>query len=800
MKKWEGYLRKLRSWLLMSWYVLFYGQARLKESWILIDSKNGKDLGSNLLRIAEELAQNPDYRNYKVFISYGMGKKKDIRRRAQRYGLKAAFIWEGGFRYARICALAQYLFTDTSFPLWYTKKEGQIITNTWHGTPLKKMDRDVKDRAYDMGNVQKGQLIADYLIYPSDYMKEIMAYAYFLTNLYQGKILCSGYPRNSVFFDLERGRRLRDSLGLKNKKLYGYMPTWRGVLKHIDSGKNARQTERFLTELDRELGEDEVFFVRLHPFIKDTIHYFRYRHIRPFPEDYDPYDILNLCDCMVTDYSSVLFDYANSRKKLILFVFDKESYIGERGLYVSMDTFPFPQVRSVQELLLELRTPKTYDDREFLKKFCPYDGPDTARKLCRHIVKGEKVFEEFHTNGNGKENVLIYSGDLSRNGLTTSLLNLFSNIDMEKRNYYVTFSSASLQKEPERVSLLPQQAGMFPIASLKGESLGEGIAAFLYFFGHMTAPFLRKKVERFFKRLYESNFGFCRFDAVIQYAGYDRKVIQMFQQAPTERMIFAHNDMLRELAFKYHPKEPAFRTAYQNYDKVIPVTEDIYPSILQLRGRAENICVVNNCHDYASVLERAGHALAFQKNTNCNVSIEKLRKILNGKSRKFINIGRFSPEKGHDMLIEAFHRYYKENPDSYLIIIGGYGSLYQQTVSRAEALPCRGHIVIIQCIANPMPILKKCDLFVLSSRYEGMGLVLLEADTLGIPVISTDVPGPRGFLKRHGGYLVSADAAGICEGFRAFDEGRVKRMDIDYEKYNRSSVQQFESLFAKGRA
>lgn len=112
-----------------------------------------------------------------------------------------------------------------------------------------------------------------------------------------------------------------------------------------------------------------------------------------------------------------------------------------------------------------------------------------------------------------------------------------------------------------------------------------------------------------------------------------------------------------------------------------------------------------------------------------------------------------------------------------------------------KAVSCGEHIVIIQCIANPMPILKKCDLFVLSSLYEGLGLVLLEADTLGIPVISTDVPGPRGFLKQHGGYLVPPDAEGICEGLRAFDEGRIKAMNVDYEEYNRGSVRQFENLF-----
>lgn len=85
----------------------------------------------------------------------------------------------------------------------------------------------------------------------------------------------------------------------------------------------------------------------------------------------------------------------------------------------------------------------------------------------------------------------------------------------------------------------------------------------------------------------------------------------------------------------------------------------------------------------------------------------------------------------------------------------------------------------------------------LSSLYEGLGLVVLEADTLGIPVISTDVPGPRCFLKKYGGYLTSPDVGGIYEGMKAFEQGKVKVMNVDYEEYNRNSVRQFERLFSE---
>ncbi len=796
MKKIKKILRTLKSWLRMSWYVMFYGKDVLKEYWILIDPKNGKDLGGNLLRIAEELTHAPEYSRYRIFMSCNKEKRADLYKMIERYGLKGVtLITESGFRYARIAALAKYLFTDTSFPLWFIKKEGQIITNTWHGTPLKMMGKDVQNRAYDMGNVQKNHLIADYLVYPSDYMKDHMVSAYFLRDLYRGKILCSGYPRNSVFFEQERGERLRRDLGFEGKRLYGYMPTWRGVLKHIDSEKNTYQVEYFLVELDKKLTDEEIFFVRLHPFIDNTIRYCRYKHICPFPEGYEPYDILNMCDCMVTDYSSVMFDYANARKKIILFVYDRELYMDERGVYVSIDSFPFPQVRRVEDLLRELRSPKQYDDSAFVEEFCQYDKRDVAQGLCRHIIRGEKVFEEHTTAKNGKENVLVYSGNLAKNGLTTALLNLFSNIDMEKRNYYVTFRSSSLQKDPERVAMLPAQVGFYPIASVKNQTFGEGVAAFLYFNKNVTRPFVVKKVDRYFKRLYQGTFGLCGFSSVIHYAGYEKDIINLFLQAHAQRMIFVHNDMVGELKSKGNQHGPTLRRAYHDYEKVVPVTKDIYTPTLELGRRRENIQVVNNCHDHKTVIEKAEKELQFDETTVCNISEGALKEILDSSAEKFINIGRFSPEKGHHLLLKAFERYHKENPDSYLIIIGGYGALYEQTLAWAEAMPCSSHVVIIRSISNPMPILKKCDLLVLSSLYEGLGLVLLEADTLGIPVISTDIPGPRCFMERYGGYMVPADVKGIYRGLKAFDQGKVKAMGVDYEGYNRDSVQQFESLF-----
>ncbi len=798
MKRLQKLLKKLLDLLVVSWYIRYYYRPVVKDRWVLLDSKNGKDLGSNLLRIAEELSRNPDYKEYRIFLSCNKDKREQIRAMAARYRLRVTLIKETRFRYAKVIGLAKYLFTDTSFPAWYAKKKGQVITNTWHGTPLKMMGKDVADRSYDMGNVQKNYLIADYLIYPSDYMKDIMVSAYFLEQLYQGKILCSGYPRNSVFFDEARREEVRGQLPFAGKKLYGYMPTWRGNLKNIDSEKNTDLLEYFFAQLDEELTDEEVFLVRLHPFIHDALDYGKYRHIQPFPEEYEPYDILNVCDCLVTDYSSVMFDYANCGQKIILFVYDYEFYMDERGAYVSLRDFPFPKVRRVEELVRELRLPKEYDDRAFREKFCQYDGEQVPAKLCRQIFRGEQVFPEERTCHNGKENVLIYSGSLAKNGITTALLSLLKNIDLTERNYFITFRSGYLRRDPLRIQMLPEGVGFLPIPNVRMHSYGESKAVKKYFEKNDTSRAVMKKVDRFYQRLYQRNFGHCHFDAAIHFHGYEKEVINLFQHADATRMIFVHNDMVSEIRTKGNQHEPTVRRAYHDFEKVVPVTQDIYEFTLQLGGRKENLQVVNNCHDWQAVLAKATQELAFEANTSSTVRLEELKEILDSDARKFITIGRFSPEKGHDMLMEAFDRYHKENPDSYLIIIGGYGAIYDQTVALAGALSCGKNIVIIRSIANPMPVLKKCDLFILSSHYEALGLVLLEADTLGVPVISTDIPGPRGFMTEHHGMLVPESAQGLYEGMLAFDRGEVQPMNVDYAAYNRQAVQEFENLFEGG--
>lgn len=796
MKKLKRIFKKVKSMLRSAWYIHYYYSSDLDGNAILLDSKNGKDLGGNILRLAQELSGNPVYSNYKLYFSSNKDRKNQLKKTLELYHItNANIVKEAGYRHYKLLARAKYLITDTSFPMEFVKKEGQVITNTWHGTPLKKMGKDVDNQAYSMGNVQKSLLLSDYLLYPSDYMRNIMIKAYCMDNLYKGKILCSGYPRNSVFFYPEEGKLLRTKLNMADKKVFAYMPTWRGVVGKVETEAQVLEVQNYLIQIDEVLCDDELLLVRLHPFVAKSIDYRKFQHICAFPDDYDPYDILNMVDCLITDYSSVFFDFSNTGKKIVLFVYDKEQYLDDRGIYVQLDSFPFPQVQNVSDLVKELRKPKNYDDTEFRKTFCQYDRKNVAQTICRHIILREKALEEETVINNGKDNVLIYCGVLAKNGLTTAFLNLLENIDHTKRNYFVTFVKSSYRKDPLQVKLLPSWVGIVPITGFFGRTPLEVLATVLYFRKKKKSKWIIKYVDRYYAREFKKNYGESDYTYVIHYSGYGEKTLTLFQNAPGKNIVFVHNDMVKELELKTNQHEHTVKRAYAEYFKVVPVTTDIYEPTFELGGNRNNLSIVNNCHDYQGVIRKSNEKIIFDEKTISTVSNEELENILNNSENKFITIGRFSLEKGHQMLLNAFDKYYKINEEGYLIIIGGYGQLYDETLQYAQNLKSKNHIIIIRFMSNPMPVLKKCDLFILSSLYEGLGLVILEADTLGLPVISTDIPGPRGFMKKYGGYLVTPSVDGIYNGLLAFDRGEVPVMNVDYKRYNGYAIEQFETLF-----
>lgn len=785
--------KKIRKLLVINYYVSCHKNKKIKPNFVLIESKHGKDIAGNMFYLLREINEN--YIDKKVYIVCTNKDKFKIKELLKYYNIKDfGFVKKNSLKYYKYLALSKYIFTDTSLAGLYIKKDDQIFVNTWHGTPLKLMGKKEKSKKYSIANVQKNHILANYLIYPSEYMKDIMDEAYMIDNFYNGEYLMEGYPRNSIFFDLERASQLREELQLGDKKVYVYMPTWRGILNKQRDQEQIERLKQYFTEIDNQLNDDQILYVKLHVFVKENIDLLNYKHIKEMPKYIETYDFLNMADCLITDYSSVFFDFANTRRKIILFTYDLEDYLQERGLYFNLKSLPFPIVGDVNSLVKELNTARNYDDTKFLEKFCSYDNKNATKNICEKIFS-DKIKEQ-NTRKDKKEKVLIYISTIAKNGLTTALINLLETIDTDKRDYVLTFYDNIKTRESEEFKILSEKFEYIPIDAGLPYSFFEMIAAILFYKFNIKSKTIELLLDRLYKRKIDKHFKDIKFDFVINYSGYNSKFISTFQRFDAKKIIFVHNIMSNEMKFKNNQHKLTLIGAYQNYDFVIGVSEDVTRDVGQISGKKDNTFVINNLMNYNKIVDKSKGPVEYDEYTESNVSIEKLKEVLNTNGIKFINIGRFSVEKGHFRLIDAFVKFNSEiNENSFLIIIGGYGNLYSKTLEYVKQQKCSDKIIIIKNVSNPISILKKCDLFILSLHYEGQGLVLFESMISGVRCISTDVPGARDVLKKFPENLVTDNFEGIYDGMVRFSEGDIKHIEMDFDKYNNEQIEKFEELF-----
>ncbi len=780
-------------------YVKWYRKLKIDEHAILLESQHGTEISGNIFYLIKELATNKDYKDFKIYLSCRVGNKKRFIQTLEKYNIKNVVpVILSTKSYMKVLASAKYLFNDNTFLPFYLKKEGQVYLNTWHGTPLKTLGKGIRNAMHGIGNAQKNFVCADYLLYPNRYTMEHMVEDYMLDNIALGECVLAGYPRNTAFFNKKRGAQIIKELELEGKKIYAYMPTWRGSVGDIDVKANI-YFQYYLYELDKQLNDDEIVYLNLHPIAKKNVDFKTLKHIKKFPAKYETYDFLNCAECLITDYSSVFYDYANTGKKIVLFTFDQEDYFADRGVYKPLSDLPFPNVKTVDELLKEIRSGKEYDDKAFLEEYCSYDCPEATKAILDFALFGKKSehLEEVTFNRNHKKNILLYIGNLDQNGITTAGLNLLKHLDTEKHNYFVSFPAEKGKKHQDTIASLPEGVCYFPI---------QGVFNLGYFKKKIWLSFNQKHfpinpmmslLKDEWQLEIQRTFGGAPFDSALQFNGYEAKMILLFSQFECNNAIFVHSDMVKEIELKSNQRKSVLEYAYKHYDKVALVTEDIEDSTASFVSKKDNFVLAHNIIAYDEILEKGNEEIRFDKDiTQSNKELDEIKAILESDAKVIISVGRFSPEKDHKRMINAFNNVWKDNKNTYFVIIGGIqrDDIYDDLCEYVKTLPCGNNVILILSMTNPLPIVKACDGFILASHYEGFGLVLVEADILGLPVVSTDITGPRTFMQKNNGTLVKNSLKGVEEGFKMLIDGKVPLMTSDYHKYNEDALKEFNNI------
>ncbi|WP_306320342.1 MULTISPECIES: bifunctional glycosyltransferase family 2 protein/CDP-glycerol:glycerophosphate glycerophosphotransferase [unclassified Streptomyces] len=317
-------------------------------------------------------------------------------------GARAVRMWSPEWYEA--LARSRYLVYNNHFPAWFRRREGQRVVQTWHGTPLKKIGHDIEsvhfsDQGYlDRLGTEVGQW--DMLVSPNSFSTPILRRAFG----FEGEMLETGYPRNDVHHHApaEQERRaaiVRRRLGLPaDKKVVLYAPTWRDDQYHA-AGKYTLDFRVDLDDARARLGDDHVLLVRRHPNVVDPVPGAGDGFVFDVSTYNDMADLMLVTDVLVTDYSSLMFDFANTGRPMLFFTYDLDHYRDTlRGFYFDFErSAPGPLLDTSRQLVDAVRDIDAISGtyalkyRHFKERYCDLeDGSAAARVVDRMLGVPER--------------------------------------------------------------------------------------------------------------------------------------------------------------------------------------------------------------------------------------------------------------------------------------------------------------------------------------------------------------------------------------------------------------------------
>mgnify|MGYP004691328307 FL=1 len=373
----------------------------------------GKNVRGSMQYILNELNHNDAFKDFHIYVKTAKDTEEIVKTYIRQNGWSRTEAVTPDSVYMELIETAQFLLTEVYLTAAWVKKEGQMYINIWHGTPLKKLGLAKNAKGKHKNGIQQSNFIdADYLLYPNDYTKKHMLESYKVADLMPGKVLKLGYPRTGGMLEAAQSDQteLRKMLAPNGEHIYAYMPTWKDYLK-VD--QVVAESKELLDYLDANLREDQILYVNLHHRVSDSLDYSQFKRIRQFPPTVDSYKLLALTDALITDYSSVFYDYLALRRQIVLYCADYELYRKKRGTYMDLMELPFDKAVTPEEVLAAINRGKAYDDEAAYQEFCAYDSVENAHKLCSLFLGTEDEVEVEAIPKNKKKKVMIYSDALS---------------------------------------------------------------------------------------------------------------------------------------------------------------------------------------------------------------------------------------------------------------------------------------------------------------------------------------------------------------------------------------------------
>lgn len=362
----------------------------VSEKKVVFISFHGRGYSDNPKAIYEEMQKDEKFKDY-TFVWV----LRDISQTPKGAKGVPYMHWS----YFITMASSKYWIVNCKLPKYIFKKQNQIYLQTWHGTPLKRLGHDIEAEAgmtfYRSGlTLEQMRCTYDddvkkynYMISPNKFCTRIFPHAFHIS---KEKLIETGYPRNDILYKAteEKKKSIMEELGIPaGKKVILYAPTWRDN-SYVAKGYTFELKADF-HKWKEQLGEEYVVVFKPHYSIINSLRTDQKEGLDAFLFCIDPnFDISKLyiaADLLITDYSSVFFDYAILERPIYFYMYDKEEYGKQlRGFYLDVDKELPGEIVVTEDKLLQLIKSQRYDFdklKEFNKEFNSFQGGCSSRKV-----------------------------------------------------------------------------------------------------------------------------------------------------------------------------------------------------------------------------------------------------------------------------------------------------------------------------------------------------------------------------------------------------------------------------------
>ncbi len=779
------YMKNVANWS-RTVYLEYLETLPIRSNVILYESYRGVEMSCHPYAIFQQLMGDSRYKDY---LHVWVCADKQI---IPEYLLalpNIIFVTPDTDLYLRFLASAAYLINNSTFKDYFIRRDGQKYLNTWHGTPLKTLGKDERSSFMALKNTTRNFLHTTHMISPNRHTTNVLLDRYDIGPIYAGKMAELGSPRLDVMLTLSecKKKQLRDKLNLpEGLPVVLYAPTWRGIWESAVFNE-----QKTYSDLQALTALPCVIIFRGHQHIEEKLREMDLP-VRIAGRDINTSELLSITDILITDYSSIFFDFFPLRRPVLFYVYDHEEYAATRGLYFSFDEIPGDFCVTLEDLCHSLRQhldgagDKKVNNAILSQFSAQEDGHSSAR--CVEFLFNDATTYCVNTQKTNHA-IVFYGGGFSPNGITASLLNLLHALP-EKYTCYVTINPNEISALPERLEKFSQCPPQVKVLARVGGMLSTVEELWISQKHASQYKVVSTEMETIYRAAHRRElvrmFGATVFEAYCNFDGYSIFWGTLFANAPTGRKtIYLHNDMYNEWTLKYPHMERLF-SCYRHYDAMISVSQDVMKKNNRMLAALFGIdplkfLTCNNTILPEKIREQSLHQIS-----------DELLQWIDETDVVFINMARISIEKCHDKLVQAFSMVHKRHSNTKLLIVGD-GVLRASIEKMINDLGLNDAVRMTGYCANPFPLLAKADCFVLSSDHEGQPMTILESFALQRPVIVTDILAAQSFRDESVIKIVPNSVEGVAQGMEDFAQGDWKPVvQFDFDVYAKKTLDMFE--------